>query len=263
MTPGSAQESPSAEDQAPTRCSTGTASSHPRHGSRDLPGSEGRWWLIRHNDRDEVERAAAMTQQPPTRSSHREAVMSEHLAGGFSRTYSVLKLLEERGSVRRGYFVDGLGPSQFCLPGAEDRLRRKSDADHPWMVLAAVDPANVYGAAVSWPKLEGRRFERATGAYVILHEGALVGFLSRSGQVLNTQLSDDLPQARKEVESIVNGLRSLLSLRRTAIHLETIDGAPALRWVHAALCKDFGFHMAPSGLMLRMGPAPGLRHARR
>ena len=37
--------------------------------------------------------------------------------------YPVLKALEERGQVRRGYFVAGLGAAQFALPGAVDRLR--------------------------------------------------------------------------------------------------------------------------------------------
>jgi ATP-dependent helicase Lhr and Lhr-like helicase len=37
--------------------------------------------------------------------------------------YPVLKLLEERGQVRRGYFVDGLGAAQFAKPGAVDLLR--------------------------------------------------------------------------------------------------------------------------------------------
>ena len=35
----------------------------------------------------------------------------------------MLKVLEERGQVRRGYFVTGLGAAQFALPGAVDRLR--------------------------------------------------------------------------------------------------------------------------------------------
>ena len=237
-----------------------------RHGTRDLPGSEGRWWLVRHDPRDDVEHATAVTHQLLERHGvlTREAVASEHLPGGFSRVYAVLKILEERGSVRRGYFVDALGPSQFCLPGAEDRLRRPPESETPWMALSAVDPANVYGAALPWPKIEGRRFERAAGAYVILHDGDLVGFLSRSEHVLHTQLSDDVPLARRQVESIIDGLRSLLHpLRRKVIHLETIDGAPAAQWAHVPLCRELGVHVAPGGLTLRLGPPSGMRNARR
>ena len=235
-------------------------------GSRSLPGSEGRWWLVNYEARDGVEHATALTQQLLERHGvlTREAVMSEHIDGGFSRTYSVLKILEERGSVRRGYFVDGLGPSQFCMPGAEDRLRDIAEREQPWNLLSAVDPANVYGAALPWPKVEGLRFERAAGAYVILHEGRLIAFLSRSGHVLHTHLSEDIPQARKEVDSIFQALITLLHpLHRTVIHLEKINASPANQWVHVPQFKALGVHCAPSGLMLRLGPAPGIRNARR
>ena len=62
--------------------------------------------------------------------------------------------MEEAGRVRRGYFVAGLGATQFALPGAVDLLRSLRDApDEPEMaVLAATDPANPYGATLSWPK---------------------------------------------------------------------------------------------------------------
>ena len=56
----------------------------------------------------------------------REAVLAEGVAGGFASVYGVLKVLEERGQVRRGYFVDGLGAAQFALPG-----RGRSAAGRP------------------------------------------------------------------------------------------------------------------------------------
>ena len=39
----------------------------------------------------------------------REAVLAEGVKGGYAAAYGVLKVLEERGQVRRGYFVAGLG----------------------------------------------------------------------------------------------------------------------------------------------------------
>ncbi|NBY11460.1 MAG: hypothetical protein EBQ75_00200 [Actinobacteria bacterium] len=60
-------------------------------------------------------------------------------------------MLEERGTVRRGYFVEGLGAAQFALPGAVDRLRAERETVdvelHPDrvpepIVLSATDPAN-------------------------------------------------------------------------------------------------------------------------
>src|SRR5207247_6702159 len=53
----------------------------------------------------------------------RQAVLAEGVSGGFAAVYPVLRALEEAGRVRRGYFVAGLGGSQFALPGALERLR--------------------------------------------------------------------------------------------------------------------------------------------
>ena len=47
----------------------------------------------------------------------REAALGEGAEGGFAGVYPVLKALEERGQVRRGYFVAGLGAAQFAVPG--------------------------------------------------------------------------------------------------------------------------------------------------
>ena len=61
-----------------------------------------------------------------------------------------LKAMEESGRVRRGYFVAGLGATQFALPSAVDllrSLRQQPRLEKPEMVqLAATDPANPYGA---------------------------------------------------------------------------------------------------------------------
>src|SRR5206468_8095749 len=74
----------------------------------------------------------------------REAALGEGAEGGFADVYPVLKALEERGQVRRGYFVAGLGAAQFALPGAVDRLRSFREPGDGVQVLAATDPAQPY-----------------------------------------------------------------------------------------------------------------------
>jgi ATP-dependent Lhr-like helicase len=83
----------------------------------------------------------------------REAVAAEAFPGGFGLVYPVLKGMEEHGRIRRGYFVAGLGATQFAMPGALDLLRALRDApdEVEVAVLAATDPANPYGAALKWP----------------------------------------------------------------------------------------------------------------
>ena len=91
----------------------------------------------------------------------REAVAAEDLPGGFGPLYKVLKQMEEVGQVRRGYFIEGLSGAQFALPAAIERLRA-ARLDEPPLdgfdpadvrILAAIDPANPYGALLPWPEV--------------------------------------------------------------------------------------------------------------
>ena len=77
------------------------------------------------SERSRTAWATALVQQLLTRYGvlTREAVMSESIAGGFGACYPVLKAMEEAGRLRRGYFIAGLGATQFALPGALDLLR--------------------------------------------------------------------------------------------------------------------------------------------
>jgi ATP-dependent Lhr-like helicase len=196
---------------APLRALHAGAEARPRHRhsgrlfrSRRAgpPGSEGRWSLLPNlsggrGAPSDTERRTALVNQLLERHGvlTREAVHAEGIAGGFAAIYEVLKAMEERGRVRRGYFVAGLGATQFALPGAEERLRqlrarpsvpadsetttdgesrrtssaavsesagnsgfsRMASSREPsrTLLLAATDPANPYGAALPWPGPKG------------------------------------------------------------------------------------------------------------
>jgi ATP-dependent helicase Lhr and Lhr-like helicase len=111
----------------------------------------------------------------------REAIKGEGILGGFAGLYPVLKMLEEGGRVRRGYFVAGMGGAQFAVPGAVDRLRalREPPSEPEIVILAAVDPANAYGHALPWP-VKGP--QRAAGAYVLLVDGLPSLYLEKGGK---------------------------------------------------------------------------------
>ncbi len=116
----------------------------------------------------------------------RESVATEGVVGGFTAVYGVLKVLEERGRARRGYFVSGLGAAQFALPGAVDRLRSVRDPVSPTvdppapLVLNATDPAQPYGAALPWPPTDGRP-QRVGSARVVLRDGVPLVWFDRRG----------------------------------------------------------------------------------
>lgn len=222
------------------------------------PGSEGRWSLLPAPTASSTDRRAALAGQLLERHGvlTREAVAAEDLTGGFGAVYPVLKLMEESGRVRRGWFTAGLGATQFALPGADDRLRDARDpSPEPLTVLlAATDPANPYGAALPWPVIADARFERAAGARVILHDGRLIGFLSRSARQLQTHLPEQEPERADAAAALAETLARLLDLNGArAVLIEQIDNRPAATHPLAPALADQGFRPTHEGLLLRRG----------
>jgi ATP-dependent Lhr-like helicase len=192
------------------------------------PSAEGRWSLVEARatpGRTTTEWAASAAQQLLVRHGvlTREAVTVENLPGGFSAVYAVLKAMEEAGRIRRGYFVGGLGATQFALPGAIDLLRAARDEpDDPQTVsLAATDPANPYGAILKWPAQVGssvaapgpepeaasrRGPTRSIGATVILVDGTLAAYIGRADRSFFTFLPEDEPARSRVAREIASAL---------------------------------------------------------
>lgn len=175
----------------------------------------------------------------------REAVLAEGVVGGYASVYGVLKMLEERGQVRRGYFVTGLGAAQFGLPGAVDRLRSArptADADlhpadlPPAVVLAATDPAQPYGAAIGWPDSPGRP-ARSAGASVVLREGEPLAWFDRRSHHLVT-----FPAAATDTGWADALMRLVKDGRSRTIEVRKVNGEPITplsEW--AAVLQAVGF----------------------
>jgi ATP-dependent Lhr-like helicase len=167
--------------------------------------------------------------------------------------------MEERGQVRRGYFVTGLGAAQFALPGAVDRLRDlrrtrtgerpggsgsngESDDDiddrfdrfdpfddagdgddggAPILTLAAVDPGQPYGAALPWPDIDGGHPARTAGAYVVSRDGRPLVYLHRGGRSLVAF------EGAADDSAWVGELGRLVDNRRVrSLEIQKINGQP-------------------------------------
>jgi len=206
------------------------------------PSASGRWSLVAplvEPRPPDTERAHLQALQLLERHGvlTREATLGEQHPGGFAAVYGLLRALEERGQVRRGYFVAGLGGAQFATPGAVDRLRDHREAgDAPAVVtLGAADPAQPYGTTLPWPTSAGRP-ARAAGAHVVLVEGTPLAFLDRGGRSLVT-FEGALADPRW-----VQGLTGLVSGGRVrSIELQRIDGEPALGHPVTELLAAGGF----------------------
>jgi ATP-dependent Lhr-like helicase len=188
----------------------------------------------------------------------RDAVVAEDIPGGFGALYPVLKGLEEAGRVRRGYFLAGLGGSQFAHPGALERLRalKQPDPERPQgVVLAATDPANPYGAALPWPKTEAARPMRAAGAHVALVDGALVAFLGKGEREIATFLPADEPSRSAVARALAEALVRWATLTgRAALGWAAADGTPLARSPLAPFLTEAGFVRSGPGFRLPSSP---------
>jgi ATP-dependent Lhr-like helicase len=233
---------------------------------------------------------AAVTQQLLARHGvlTREAVTLETIPGGFGLIYPVLKGLEEHGRIRRGYFVAGLGATQFAMPGALDLLRslRTVPDDVEIAVLAATDPANPYGATLGWPSRRstqntpntqqrphpavsassasnagdaGRGPTRSVGATVILVNGALAAYLPRGDRQLSTFLPDAEPERSRTGRAVA---RVLIDRAREAppggdvargMLIEEVDGLPPSLHAIAPLLVEAGFISGAMGMQPSRG----------
>jgi ATP-dependent Lhr-like helicase len=230
-----------------------------RFASRRRPGSaaqlQGRWSLTEplfRGQADPSTRRRALAELLLERYGilTREQVLAEGIAGGFSAIYPELSQLETLGVARRGYFVEGLGGAQFALPGAVERLRGLPDEDRAPVVLSAVDPAQPYGAALSWPRSEregSRRPARVAGAYVVLTRGDPVLYLERGGRALQTLVPAGDPRLEPALEALVVHVRSGRSRR---IGLEKVDNESAMTSSLAPLLVRLGFQEGPRRLTL-------------
>jgi ATP-dependent helicase Lhr and Lhr-like helicase len=227
------------------------------------PGSEGRWSRVARGRGapTETERRAALAKALLERHGvlTREAVHAEGIQGGFSAVYDVLKAMEEAGRVRRGYFVAGLGATQFALPGAEDRLRavREAPEEARVWVVAATDPANPYGAALGWPgsgeeEETGAHGQRAAGAHVVLRNGELIGYVGRTEKNLLTFLPGEEPERGYVAEALAKALAGLVEQgRRKTLLIAKIDGVEAERSALGARLGAVGFTATSKGYFKR------------
>jgi ATP-dependent helicase Lhr and Lhr-like helicase len=236
------------------------------------PTVAGRWSRLPDREVNTTRRTTARAEALLERHGvlTRGAVMAEQVAGGFSAVYPVLRAFEENGRARRGYFVETLGAAQFGTPGSVDRLRSFASPDRipgGAVVLAATDPANVYGAALPWPdrptgdgegvdigegtgatRRTGHRAGRKAGALVVLVDGDLVLYVERGGRTLLSWTEDE--HVLKEAATALSGAVSAGALGRMVV--QKADGAS----VHestplSAALQAAGFAATPRGLRLR------------
>ena len=237
------------------------------------PSAEGRWSLVAQRagtPASPTEWSTATAQQLLSRYGvlTREVAGSEGIYGGFSAVYNALKALEDAGRIRRGYFVSGVGATQFALPAALDLMRSlREPPDEPELVvLAASDPANPYGTMLKWPGRDNQSSEigalhvsapqtetrgptRTVGAQLVLINGTLAAYLSRGARQILVYLPEEEPQR----STIGRPLAAhLITMARTeGFLIGEINGVDAAAHPFAPYLVEAGFIPSARGYMVR------------
>ncbi|WP_426722001.1 DEAD/DEAH box helicase [Corynebacterium auriscanis] len=201
----------------------------------------------------------------------RGSIVAEKVEGGFAQAYRVLSAWEDSGAVLRGYIIDGLGGAQFAPREVIDALRRtedgkssgNADADSQPYVLAAVDPANPFGAALPWPAVQGAddsdvHLSRTAGALVVIRNGELLAYVGRGGKSINVfaieadlNFGDAEDEVTHAVPWVVEAMAaSVKKGRLTPVAIEKINGVPVMEaklqpWTAA------GARLTPKGLTIK------------
>jgi ATP-dependent Lhr-like helicase len=96
--------------------------------------------------------------------------------------FQVLKRLEWRGEIQRGYFVTGLSGVQFALPEAVELLEKVSrmpnSGDHTPILLGSLDPALPFGDGVNWGLSDSKgnplKVVRSAANHLTLVDGEII-----------------------------------------------------------------------------------------
>jgi ATP-dependent Lhr-like helicase len=129
----------------------------------------------------------------------------------WSALYPQFQLMEMRGEVRRGYFVQDLPGIQFALPEAVERLREWTRPDVAGMeelvLVNACDPANLFGPARTGNEdmnQDPARFVRIPANYVVLLRGRPVLLLELGSEKV-TSLPETPPDTVRRALALVAG----------------------------------------------------------
>ena len=208
----------------------------------------GRWSRLPDREPNATRRTTARTEALLERHGvlTRGAVMAEQVVGGFSGGLPGAAGVrgEQPGPARLLRRDPGRGPvrhararSTGCAPSP-----RPTALPGGAVVLAATDPANVYGAALPWPErpaagdpeavdvgegtgsepeASGHRAGRKAGALVVLVDGELVLYVERGGKTLLSWTEDE--HVLKEAATALSSAVSAGALGRMVV--QKADGA--------------------------------------
>jgi ATP-dependent Lhr-like helicase len=168
--------------------------------------------------------------------------------------YRELKRLEQRGEVRRGYFVEGFAGAQFAMPAAVELLRgvreEMTGTDAPIVAIAASDPANVFNVPIPTRTTAALEHPKGRGAVLVVRGCSVILSAEYAGQRVTVRAEAaeaDVTAAARLLAEYVQRRRSSTGLTRRRCTVDRIDGGPAAssRWAGAFAAA--GYRRIPRG----------------
>jgi ATP-dependent Lhr-like helicase len=224
-----------------------------RHGRSRSPRSRagmgtpvGRWTRLEVNDRPAEAHASDWIDALLDRYGvlTRELVQHDPWSPPWSELYPWLARRELRGELRRGFFVEGFSGVQYATDEAAEELARLAATTDPAredVMLAAGDPANLYGsgAPLDIPLLEGgtARLSRLAGNFLVIRGGRPILVIEANGKRLTGLAS----AAQHELDEALTHLITLAPSQRNILKIETYNGQPAISSPIAARLASLGF----------------------
>jgi ATP-dependent Lhr-like helicase len=161
----------------------------------------------------------------------------------WSALYPMFQLMEMRGEVRRGYFVQGLPGTQFALPEAVERLRDwtrpAAEGAEEMVLLNACDPANLFGlvqpGTIDSP--DPGHFVRIPSNYSVLLRGKPVLLLELGAERVTTLLGLQAESVRRALALALEHLGQ--SQRRVTV--SKWNDQPVFETAVAPLLEGLGF----------------------
>lgn len=235
----------------------------------------GRWSLTMPSSENDTVRAIALVESMLDRYGvlSRDVVQLSGVPGGLGALFPVLRQMEDTGDLLRGAFVQGLGPAQFAARQTVDVLRTYEASDEEaarreTVVLAADDPASLFGAGIPWPPVAGDDAEpqaerparptRRAGGLVVVRGGEPVLYAAPGLRSLLSFTHDG--------EALADAVRALVAHEKRALKragaegarkkvvVETFNDRSVLATPAADLLREEGLVRLPDGMRLYVSP---------
>ncbi|WP_260620388.1 DEAD/DEAH box helicase [Gordonibacter massiliensis (ex Traore et al. 2017)] len=244
----------------------------------------GRWSLLAPSPENDTVRALALVESILDRYGvlSRDVAALAGASGGLGALMPVLRQMEDAGDVLRGVFVKGLGPAQFAARETVDVLRAyaggdeaaergesRADRSTEAVVLAADDPASLFGCGVPWPPLAASgapaacdepaaRPSRRPGSLVCVRGGRLALYATAGLRSILSFTED--PEALRDAVAALVAHAARAARRegaegaRKKLAVESFNGLPVLSTPFADVLQEAGLVRLPDGMRLYVDP---------